>query len=319
MTSVVIAGIVRTYYLNYVINNTYDVLWYIYVMWVWTILELYLAMIAASAPALKPFFQRFLMDPIRTATVLYGTNSSSSVPGGSRSRSRSRNKHRRLSSPFPFHKHSQTSQNRNSNTNDAWLDLEADSKSKYEMTSTTTTINPTAPLPKNGAIARERTYEVSRSDSPDPPTTNPNLAPPLASSGAGGGGSLAFARHPALTSGKGLRPRGAEEREANPFAEASFAASRVGGPLMRPRLLTQEEDEYHDDDDKESARDKVIDNVDLSSSVSSSGTSGGIGGGGGSVSRSSSTVTAPQHGPPRPRDFVYDGGVGVQSRRRGLS
>lgn len=61
---VVAAGIVRTYFINYLINETYDNTWYLWKFWIWTLVELYISVIAASAPALKPFFHRFLVDPI---------------------------------------------------------------------------------------------------------------------------------------------------------------------------------------------------------------------------------------------------------------
>jgi hypothetical protein len=61
---VVAAGIVRTYFINYLINETYDNTWYLWKFWIWTLVELYISIIAASAPALKPFFRRFLVDPL---------------------------------------------------------------------------------------------------------------------------------------------------------------------------------------------------------------------------------------------------------------
>jgi hypothetical protein len=61
---VVVAGIARTYFINYVINETYDITWYLWKYWIWTLVELYSAIMAASAPALKPFFLRFLVDRI---------------------------------------------------------------------------------------------------------------------------------------------------------------------------------------------------------------------------------------------------------------
>ena len=65
---VVAAGIVRTFYIDYVINRTYDVTWHIWQFWIWTFVELYISIIAASAPALKPFFRRYLLDPITSRT-----------------------------------------------------------------------------------------------------------------------------------------------------------------------------------------------------------------------------------------------------------
>ena len=61
---VVAAGIVRTIFINYLINETYDNTWYLWKFWLWTLIELYISIMAASAPALKPFFRRYLVDPI---------------------------------------------------------------------------------------------------------------------------------------------------------------------------------------------------------------------------------------------------------------
>ena len=64
IASVVAAGILRSYFLNYVMSQTYDSTWYTYKIWIWTLVELYVAMVAASAPALKPFFRRYFIEPI---------------------------------------------------------------------------------------------------------------------------------------------------------------------------------------------------------------------------------------------------------------
>ena len=61
---VVAAGVVRAIYINYFINETYDSTWLLWKLWLWTLVELYTSIAAASAPALKPFFSRYLMDPI---------------------------------------------------------------------------------------------------------------------------------------------------------------------------------------------------------------------------------------------------------------
>lgn len=42
-------------------------LWYLWTYYVWAVIELTLAIIAASAPALKPFLRRFLIEPIVSA------------------------------------------------------------------------------------------------------------------------------------------------------------------------------------------------------------------------------------------------------------
>ncbi|KAI8932895.1 hypothetical protein NX059_010372 [Plenodomus lindquistii] len=54
-----ICGILRTYYAAYVYYYTYDITYRAYYGWVTTVLEAQLGLIAASAPALKVFFQRY--------------------------------------------------------------------------------------------------------------------------------------------------------------------------------------------------------------------------------------------------------------------
>ncbi|KAJ8116664.1 hypothetical protein OPT61_g1959 [Boeremia exigua] len=54
-----VCGILRTYYATYVYYYTYDITWYAYYGWIWTALEADLAVICASAPALKIFFRRY--------------------------------------------------------------------------------------------------------------------------------------------------------------------------------------------------------------------------------------------------------------------
>ncbi|KAF1831661.1 hypothetical protein BDW02DRAFT_504756 [Decorospora gaudefroyi] len=54
-----VCGILRTYYATYLYYFTYDITWTAYYGWVWTTLEAQLAVICASAPALKVFFRRY--------------------------------------------------------------------------------------------------------------------------------------------------------------------------------------------------------------------------------------------------------------------
>lgn len=61
---VVIAGIARTVFVNYVVNETYDQTWRYYDAILWVTVEFYLALICASAPALKPFVKKFLVEPV---------------------------------------------------------------------------------------------------------------------------------------------------------------------------------------------------------------------------------------------------------------
>ncbi len=71
-----VAGIIRTILLNVVINRTWDPLWELDTMWIWTIVELNVAIVAASAPALKSFFQHCLIRP--TASLYKRPR----IPGG---------------------------------------------------------------------------------------------------------------------------------------------------------------------------------------------------------------------------------------------
>ena len=61
---VIAAGTVRTVLLNYLINETYDSTWWLWKMWLWTFVEVNVSIMAASAPALKPFFRRYLVDKV---------------------------------------------------------------------------------------------------------------------------------------------------------------------------------------------------------------------------------------------------------------
>jgi hypothetical protein len=59
-----ICGIMRTYYAIYLYYFTYDITWIAYYGWIWTTLEADLAVICASAPALKIFFKRYFNSTI---------------------------------------------------------------------------------------------------------------------------------------------------------------------------------------------------------------------------------------------------------------
>lgn len=63
---VVAAGAVRTYYFNG-LAYTLDETWLGFDIFVWATLELQLAIICASAPALRVFFRKYLSDPISRA------------------------------------------------------------------------------------------------------------------------------------------------------------------------------------------------------------------------------------------------------------
>lgn len=61
-TSVCAAGAARTAVLWHFFHETYDVSWYLWSYWIFAFIEIYLAIGIASAPALKPLTQRFVLQ-----------------------------------------------------------------------------------------------------------------------------------------------------------------------------------------------------------------------------------------------------------------
>ena len=55
-----ITGILRMYYIHRIFYTTYDVTWAAWEAWIWTVTEAHVAIICASAPALKIFVKRYL-------------------------------------------------------------------------------------------------------------------------------------------------------------------------------------------------------------------------------------------------------------------
>ncbi|KAF1808287.1 hypothetical protein P152DRAFT_469067 [Eremomyces bilateralis CBS 781.70] len=55
---VVVAGIMREYYIYYTVYETYDITWEGFSMWIWTAVEVNLGVICGSVPSLKPLFFR---------------------------------------------------------------------------------------------------------------------------------------------------------------------------------------------------------------------------------------------------------------------
>lgn len=58
---VVFFGILRTVVSYRIYNVTYDFTYYVYIVWIWLQLEVYTAILAASAPALRPLFQHVVV------------------------------------------------------------------------------------------------------------------------------------------------------------------------------------------------------------------------------------------------------------------
>lgn len=56
---VVVAGSMRLYWVAEVVNNTYDVTWDGFTMWIWTAVEVNLGVICGCIPTLRPLFKYF--------------------------------------------------------------------------------------------------------------------------------------------------------------------------------------------------------------------------------------------------------------------
>ncbi|OCK80245.1 hypothetical protein K432DRAFT_298128 [Lepidopterella palustris CBS 459.81] len=78
-----VSGIMRIYYIQYVYFHTYDITWASLPGWAWTAIEADLAVICASAPALKVFFRRYLNISIQRSgnSLGYVRNTSSGIGG----------------------------------------------------------------------------------------------------------------------------------------------------------------------------------------------------------------------------------------------
>ena len=76
---VVIVGVIRAVYLYRIMNVGYDFTWTLWTIWVLGAIELWFAVFAASAPALKPFFKRYIVDKLPTANSSQGTRNKTYV------------------------------------------------------------------------------------------------------------------------------------------------------------------------------------------------------------------------------------------------
>jgi hypothetical protein len=80
---VVGAGIARTYYITQ-LGRSYDITWVGYNVFIWADLELQLAIICASAPALRVLFRKYLSDPISRAVGSASSRSRSGLRSNNR-------------------------------------------------------------------------------------------------------------------------------------------------------------------------------------------------------------------------------------------
>ncbi|KAF5666368.1 integral membrane protein [Fusarium heterosporum] len=77
---VVFAASMRAYYTHYVTEETYDVTWEGFHLWIWTAVEANLGVICGSIPALRPLFRNMF----RSKSSSYYNNPSRAYPPGSR-------------------------------------------------------------------------------------------------------------------------------------------------------------------------------------------------------------------------------------------
>jgi hypothetical protein len=79
----------RTYYAIDLYYFTYDITWIAYYGWIWTTLEADLAVICASAPALKIFFKRYFNSSITQSGISsYGRDRTGQLSKASAAKSR---------------------------------------------------------------------------------------------------------------------------------------------------------------------------------------------------------------------------------------
>jgi hypothetical protein len=147
---VVAAGLVRTIYVNYLINETYDNTWLLWKFWLWTLVELYTSIAAASAPALKPFFHRYAMDPItsgRRDSYSYSRDGQNPSNGGRKELGSD------VSSTVPL--------DSNGDVEKIGMSIHGDETRRYELRTL-----PSGKLEPVQIIAREEKSIEVRSDSP---------------------------------------------------------------------------------------------------------------------------------------------------------
>ena len=82
---VVIASCIRIYYVDYVLNRTYDVTWYGFTLWIWTAVEVQLGLICGCVPWLKSLFKFWRTGETVAGTSGRGASSGQRVTGASKS------------------------------------------------------------------------------------------------------------------------------------------------------------------------------------------------------------------------------------------
>lgn len=77
---VVFAASMRAYYTHYVTDETYDVTWEGFHLWIWTAVEANLGVICGSVPALRPLFRNMFRSK---SSSYYNNTQSHAYPPGS--------------------------------------------------------------------------------------------------------------------------------------------------------------------------------------------------------------------------------------------
>lgn len=72
---VVVAGVMREYYIHITVYKTYDVTWEGYDLWIWTAVEVNLGVICGSVPSLKPLLFRSRSRNTSYYSQAYGMSS----------------------------------------------------------------------------------------------------------------------------------------------------------------------------------------------------------------------------------------------------
>lgn len=88
---VVVAACLRTYWIHHVVNETYDVTWEGFQLWMWTAIEVHLGIICGCVPWLKSLFRFWRAKKTGTSvSAMSGAMSGASAGGtGRRTRSKS--------------------------------------------------------------------------------------------------------------------------------------------------------------------------------------------------------------------------------------
>lgn len=78
---VIFAACMRTYWIHYVVQETYDVTWEGFDLWIWTTVEVHLGVICGCVPCLKSVFKGYQAEPPKKAGYTGGSRGAGTGPG----------------------------------------------------------------------------------------------------------------------------------------------------------------------------------------------------------------------------------------------